>query len=1135
MRFAPRGLGPKLNLSLIVFMLVLGAAAAALLLVGFERTQGEATDRSRSGLEAQSRRVLHEIATQSSTIGQMLVARGMDDSAHGARYMRDASAYGVTREADVTGLQAAEGGQWFDPNPARVTDVWIPASTEVDAEIERELRDSAALDALFPTLLSRSTDAVAMYYTSPSGFTRYYPPIGLERRLGPDIAPGVRDRIRRAGPLENPGRRTILTAPFQDPAGQGELLAAQTPVYIDGEFRGIIGVDLSLARIVGQADSIHLTPSGFAFVLDAQGELLHGASYELVSAALDDPSNEQLARTISGMRRGETGVDRVTLAGREYFIGYAPLRNIGASLAITAPIDEITAEAGDVADSIEEEGNRTVALTLGLLATFFVAALVGTAWLSRRLLLRPIEALVAGTRAISAGDLGAQIDVRSQDELGTLARSFNRMTDDIRERTNALRERELQYRSVFESTSDGLMISNLEGELVETNDAACAMHGYTREEFLLLPPGGWVHPDYRRKRIEYLRSVKVGKPARIRSVDVRRDGSTFPVEALGTAFTYRGDPHILTVLRDITDQVRTEEVLEQRVEARTRELKALLDVARDVASTLELESVLRVILEQVRVVVPYWRAAFMTREGEALVIRAVLEDHDEGAPGLGEQLGYRFHTGDHFPMWRVLSEGRPVVIDDVRSEHPLALEYRRAIGSMAETTFSKVRGWMAVPTIRQGRVVGMLALASPQPGFFTGHHAELLMAIASQAAVAIENARLYEESAERTRELSALLETSRSVATTLDLGELLGLIIERLRDVVDYAGCSIVTRDGDDMVILGARGPLSRHEPEAVGLRFSIEAIPAWWDNLGRGDAVIVADVQGDTEDAQQYRAVLGDRIESPAFRYIRSWMAVPLALKDRVIGFLSVSQDRPDYFTPRHARLVRAFADQAAVAIENARLFEQAQHFAAVEERQRLARELHDSVSQALYGIALGARTARTQLDRDATRAVEPIEYVLSLAEAGLAEMRALIFELRPESLETEGLVAALEKQIAATQARYGVQVEARLGPEPDVPLDQKETVYRIAQEAMHNVVKHARASRIDLLLECDGELRLEVRDDGIGFNTGDSFPGHIGLQSMRERVARIGGGIEITSAPGEGTRIAVRIPQRAAAATAP
>jgi signal transduction histidine kinase len=194
----------------------------------------------------------------------------------------------------------------------------------------------------------------------------------------------------------------------------------------------------------------------------------------------------------------------------------------------------------------------------------------------------------------------------------------------------------------------------------------------------------------------------------------------------------------------------------------------------------------------------------------------------------------------------------------------------------------------------------------------------------------------------------------------------------------------------------------------------------------------------------------------------------------------------------------------------------------AAIEERQRLARELHDSVSQALYGIALGARTARTLLDTDAARATEPVDYVLQLAEVGLAEMRALIFELRPESLEMEGLVAALEKQIAATRARYGLEVVTDLGQEPSLTLPQKEVFYRIAQEALHNVVKHAHASRVDIILSSDnGNASLMVRDNGVGFEAGQAFPGHMGLVSFSERAASIGAKIEVESAVGSGTAV--------------
>ena len=207
--------------------------------------------------------------------------------------------------------------------------------------------------------------------------------------------------------------------------------------------------------------------------------------------------------------------------------------------------------------------------------------------------------------------------------------------------------------------------------------------------------------------------------------------------------------------------------------------------------------------------------------------------------------------------------------------------------------------------------------------------------------------------------------------------------------------------------------------------------------------------------------------------------------------------------------------------------LSEQAQELAALQERQRLARELHDSVSQALYGISLGVHTAREALDSDPGEAIAPLEYVMALTEAGLAEMRALIFELRPESLATEGVIAALTKQVAVLRTRYKLSVDAQLGEEPPLSLEDKQALYRIAQEALHNIVKHAHARTVLLRLSNqDGELILEVGDDGKGLDPTEPFPGHLGLHSIQERVARLGGTCSIESAPAQGTRLRVRIP---------
>jgi signal transduction histidine kinase len=208
--------------------------------------------------------------------------------------------------------------------------------------------------------------------------------------------------------------------------------------------------------------------------------------------------------------------------------------------------------------------------------------------------------------------------------------------------------------------------------------------------------------------------------------------------------------------------------------------------------------------------------------------------------------------------------------------------------------------------------------------------------------------------------------------------------------------------------------------------------------------------------------------------------------------------------------------------------LYEQAQELAALQERQHLARELHDSVSQALYGISLGAHTAREALESsDPEQAMASIEYVIALAEAGLAEMRALIFELRPESLETEGLVAALTKQVAVLRTRYKLMVDAALDDEPDISIEIKHALYRIAQEALHNIVKHARASTIALrLARQEKEIILQVRDNGRGFDPTGPFPGHFGVRSIQERVTKLGGTLKIESAPGQGTCLGIHVP---------
>jgi len=279
----------------------------------------------------------------------------------------------------------------------------------------------------------------------------------------------------------------------------------------------------------------------------------------------------------------------------------------------------------------------------------------------------------------------------------------------------------------------------------------------------------------------------------------------------------------------------------------------------------------------------------------------------------------------------------------------------------------------------------------------------------------------------------------------------------------------------------------------------------------------------------------LDDAAAGSARRFgIMSVAFTSLVENQRVVGVFAIGCKKQRNFTDREIRLMSGVTELTGAALERFRLRDEterarqrAHDLAALEERTRLARELHDSVSQALYGIGLGAQTAYRSLDKNPTIVRESVEYVLTLAEAGLAEMRALIFELRPESLETEGLAVALAKQAASIQARHGIEVQIDLGDEPQMVLATKESLYRVAREALHNVVKHASATRIMLRMQCDDSmLQLDVIDNGIGFETSKDFPGHLGLHSMRERVVQMGGEISIKSTKGSGTQLSVTLP---------
>jgi signal transduction histidine kinase len=217
----------------------------------------------------------------------------------------------------------------------------------------------------------------------------------------------------------------------------------------------------------------------------------------------------------------------------------------------------------------------------------------------------------------------------------------------------------------------------------------------------------------------------------------------------------------------------------------------------------------------------------------------------------------------------------------------------------------------------------------------------------------------------------------------------------------------------------------------------------------------------------------------------------------------------------------------QMEVALETAQLVQRAERLGGEQERSRLARELHDSVAQALFGISLGARAARAQFEQDPARAAQNLDYTVNLADGATREMKSLLFALRPDALEEGGLATALEGLIEVLKVRYQLEGTAHIPVEPDLEGTQKGALYRIAQEAVHNVVKHARAKSVQLSLLQENEVWvLRVSDDGGGFDAAQIPGGTLGLKSMRERAREIGATLELNSLLGKGTALTVCLP---------
>ena len=694
----------------------------------------------------------------------------------------------------------------------------------------------------------------------------------------------------------------------------------------------------------------------------------------------------------------------------------------------------------------------------------------------------------------------------------TLERALDLLARKEAELAEARRSEE-RYRSMVEKVMDFVFCVDLEGKFTFANSAVLSILGYRPEELVGQHFTTILAEDSKPIALGHFhRNVQGRGPRTVYDLDMLgKDGRRIPMEIHGTNVYENGVvAGVRGIARDISDRRRAE----GRQRHHINELRTINRIGRQIASVLDLDDLLPFIVKAVQKDSEYHYVNVFLRDasGRNVDLKATSGDYGYSLP-----MGTSLKVGEEGIVGWVAHSGKPMLVNDVSKEPRY----------YATRELQLTRSELAVPVKLGHEVVGVLDIESDQLGAFDDADLQSARTLADQIAVALRNAELFEAERTHRQETAIILDVTRAVNSTLLLNEVLRVAANSIGKTVGVPDCGMYLLDETGTKLMPGQGSdtglMNQLRERYMSTSLDVTASAYLREIIQTKRPVISTHADTDPRTNKKVISAFG----------IKSLLAVPFVARDRVLGVAMVTAHEGYYdFQPEQVELAAGIANSVALAIENARLYERTRGLAIMEERNRLAREIHDTIAQGLTGIVLQLEAADQLMESNPERARMRVQKATALARSSLLEARRSVWNLRPSPLEEKKLVDAIRQELDRLAEEASWKASFHLdGEVPALPGETENGLYRIVQEVLNNVRKHAEASLVELSLSFeDDAIKLRITDNGVGFDPAavrsTSVDGGFGLRGLQERARLLGGWLKIESAPGQGTIMEIEVP---------